>query len=267
MQTGAVLSATGECMERSAVQHQGTLSARGNHLQASSRAASYPQSLPSLADSLSWFWWPSVSYLVQVIQGYRAGGLFQSAGGIQDAWVIWAVSIRNEPFKSDMQNCWETGQAPVKPCLLLILPHPRAGSASTGKCANSQESSWGREGRGCKNTKKEMRRRMMMMRRRNWFFLISSTGWPLSLSSMERWSFLSAPSKFLVRCTQRGFPRLWWVEGWTWTDVRTEAETRLLLSCFSTFPTQICLSHHLSLPSILTTDEKVFRTQGLYLVF
>lgn len=43
--------------------------------------------------------------------------------------------------------------------------------------------------------------------------------------------------------------------------------TSPLFSCFSNFPTQICMSHHLSLPSILTTDEKVFRTQGLYLVF
>lgn len=80
-----------------------------------------------------------------------------------------------------------------------------------------------REGRGwvCKNTKNKMRRR-------SWFFLTPSTGWPLS--SMERWSSLSAPCKFLVRCTQRGCPRLWWMEGWRWMDVRTHAETQLLLS-------------------------------------
>lgn len=55
MQTVAVLSVIGDCRERSALQHQGTLSARGSHLQASSTAASYPQCLPSLADSLSCF--------------------------------------------------------------------------------------------------------------------------------------------------------------------------------------------------------------------
>lgn len=53
-----------------------------------------------------------------------------------------------------------------------------------------------------------------------------------------------------------------------WTQVDAQHILSSLFSCFSNFSIQRCMPHHLSLPSILTADEKVlFRTQGLYLVF
>ena len=97
-----------------------------------------------------------------------------------------------------------------------------------------------RERRGWvwKNMKKKMRR--------SWFFLISSTCCPLSSSSMDRRFYLPAPCKFLVRCAQRGCPRLWsvgggrdgWMGGWTDTSRHTTyplLPVLLLLQFFYTY--------------------------------
>lgn len=163
----------------------------------------------------------------------------------------------------------------MKPCLLLVLPHPSACRPCL-RCKIVQiarNPAEVREGRGWvrKNMKKKMRR--------SWFFLTSSTGWPLSSASVERWSYLSAPCRFLVRCTQNGSQDSdGWIEGWMdrwkdgWTDGQTQLDTQHILSSlfshFSNFSIQICMPCHLSLPLVLTADEKVlFRTQGLSLVF
>lgn len=146
---------------------------------------------------------------------------------LQDVWVIWGVRCEHQKWTSQIQPAELLGNR-TSPCEALAPPHPQHGQTllPLGNVQTDRNPAGVREGRGwgCKNMDKKMRRR------RSWFFLTSSTGWPVSLSSKERWSFLSAPCKFLVRCTQRGCPRLWWMEGWTWMDVRTQAETQLLLS-------------------------------------
>lgn len=87
-------------------------------------------------------------------------------------------------------------------------------------------------------------------------------------------SFLQIPCEMHAE----RIPRLRWMDtgmdGWKdgWTDGQTQLDTQHILSSlfshFSNFSIQICMPCHLSLPSVLTADEKVlFRTQGLSLVF
>lgn len=170
-----------------------------------------------------------------------------------------------------MKNCWfkirraKLSRNVVSPCEAFPPRHPPTSQCMQPlpwwKIAQIVGNPTGvREGRGWAS-------RNMKKMRRSWFFLTSSMGWPLSSSSMERRSFLSSTCKLFVRCTQRGWASIQWMDGWTQADIQLTLTPILTLLQYFFF-IETCMPLHLLLPSLLTADlEVLFRTEGLYLVF
>lgn len=112
----------------------------------------------------------------------------------------------------------------MKPCLLLILPHPSLCEPClcwkiVQIARNPARVREGREG-VCKNMKMKMRR--------SWLFLTSSTSWPLSSFSILIYQLFANSLWHVHREDAQDMDG--WIYGWMdgWTDTSRHATYRLL---------------------------------------
>lgn len=181
--------------------------------------------------------------------------------------------LRHEVWAPEMDHLNPTCRAVEeqdKPLWSLASPSSshspaRADPASLGKCTNSQEPSWceGGERVRLQERKEENEEEEELI-----FLDISHR---LTFVTLFYGGMIFLISSLTIPCEMytKRMPKTLMDGGMDMDGCKDTSKTTTspLLSCFSTSPTQIFMSHHLSLPSILTTDEKVFRTRGLYLVF